>query len=281
MKHINLLQHIGQCLPELRKSERKVADYVLAHSNDVIIMRIVDLAQEAQVSEPTVVRFCRAIGCSSFQEFKLGLAQQLAVSPDIHRNEVQSGDNPIEYATKIFNTSIESLNRVRDTISAPDLNTAVNTISAANQISFFGFGASAAVAMDAHHKFFRLGIATYAYSDPHIQHMAALSLKPDDCVVCISESGRTTALLHVATLVKAQGAKVISISPSGTPISNISDVALCVDIRNQNDAFAHQTSRIAHLLLIDTLAIGVAKRVNSNANEYLQKLENGLRGLRS
>lgn len=281
MKHINLLQHIGQSLNELRKSEKKVADYVLTNASEVILMRIVDLAQEAQVSEPTVVRFCRAIGCQSFQEFKLGLAQQLAVSPDIRRNEVQSNDNPIEYATKIFNTSIESLHRVRDTINSDDLDTAVETISQAKQIAFFGFGASAAVSMDAQHKFFRLGISTHTYSDPHIQHMAALGLKKRDVVVCISESGRTTALLNVAKLVQDQGALVISISPSGTPISNISDIALCVDIRNQNDAFAHQTSRIAHLLMIDTLAIGVAKRINNDANAYLQRLELGLQGLRT
>ncbi len=281
MKHINLLQHIGQCLPELRKSERRVADYVLKHANDVMLMRIVDLAQEAHVSEPTVVRFCRAIGCQSFQEFKLGLAQQLAVSPDTRRNEIHGADSPIEYATKIFNTSIEALGRVRDTLFAPDLNKAVDAISAANTIAFFGFGASGAVSMDAQHKFFRLGVSTHAYSDPHIQHMAAVSVKKNDVVVCISESGRTTALLNAAELIKRQGALVISISPSGTPLSNLSDIPLCVDVRNQNDAFAHQTSRIAHLLLIDSLAIGVAKMRNNDVTDHLQRLDSGLRSLRS
>ena len=281
MKHINLLQHIGQSLPELRKSERKVADYVLKHASDVMLMRIVDLAQEAAVSEPTVVRFCRAIGCQSFQEFKLGLAQQLAVSPNLRLNEINAADSPLEYATKIFNTSIEALGRVRDTINATELNHAVDAISKAGQIAFFGFGGSGAVAVDAQHKFFRLGISTHAYSDPHIQHMAALSVSEGDVVVCISESGRTTALQNAAQLIQRQNATVIALAPSGSPISNIADIPLCVDIRTENDAFAHQTSRIAHLLLIDALAIGVAKSQNGDVNSYLQQLEDGLSSLRS
>lgn len=281
MKHINLLQHIGQTLPQLRKSEHKVAKVVLSHPRDVILMRIVDLAQEANVSEPTVVRFCRAIGCQSFQEFKLGLAQQLAVSANTRSNEIYPADSPLEYATKIFNTSIDALHRVRDTLNAHELNRAVDAICNANTIAFFGFGGSGAVATDAHHKFFRLGISSHAYSDPHIQHMAAVSVKEGDVVVCISESGRSTALLNAAELIKQQNATVISIAPSGTALSNISNIALCVDVRNQNDAFAHQTSRIAHLLLIDALAVGVAQQKNHDVNNYLERLEEGLKPLRS
>lgn len=281
MKHINLLQHIGQSLPDLRKSERKVANFVLKNAADVMLMRIVDLAQEAAVSEPTVVRFCRAIGCQSFQEFKLGLAQQLAVSPNVRLNEINVADSPLEYATKIFNTSIAALGRVRDTINPSELNRAVDAISHAKQIAFFGFGGSGAVAIDAQHKFFRLGISTHAYNDPHIQHMAALSVKEGDVVVCISESGRTTALQNAAELIQQQNATVISLAPSGTPISNMANIPLCVDIRTENDAFAHQTSRIAHLLLIDALAIGVAKLRNNDVNVYLQRLEDGLKPLRS
>lgn len=77
----SIIQLIRRSHAALRKSERKVADYVLGHADDVIHMRIVDLAQEAHVSEPTVVRFCRAIGYNSFQSFKLALAQYVAHHP--------------------------------------------------------------------------------------------------------------------------------------------------------------------------------------------------------
>ena len=78
MQSFNLLKSISEARINLRKSEQKVADYVLEHPNDVIHMRIVDLAAEANVSEPTVVRFCRALNYDGFQDFKLTLAQGLA-----------------------------------------------------------------------------------------------------------------------------------------------------------------------------------------------------------
>jgi DNA-binding MurR/RpiR family transcriptional regulator len=73
-----ILREIERHLKQLRRSERKVADLVLARPDEVIHMRIVDLASAAQVSEPTVVRFCRAIGCEGFQNFKVALAQSTA-----------------------------------------------------------------------------------------------------------------------------------------------------------------------------------------------------------
>ena len=67
MKPAQLTQTISDTLIDLRKSERKVAEFVLKEPLGVIRMRIVDLAQRAGVSEPTVVRFCRAVGCLVFR----------------------------------------------------------------------------------------------------------------------------------------------------------------------------------------------------------------------
>jgi len=83
MKPALLSQHIAHKMDQLRKSERKVAEYVLNHQQEVIHLRVIDLANLAGVSEPTVIRFCRAIGCNGFQEFKLIMAQQLSASPSL------------------------------------------------------------------------------------------------------------------------------------------------------------------------------------------------------
>ena len=79
MESPNLIRRIADNQQKLRKSEAKVASYVLANANDVIKMRIVDLAANSEVSEPTVIRFCRALGFDGFQSFKLQLAQQLGM----------------------------------------------------------------------------------------------------------------------------------------------------------------------------------------------------------
>ena len=93
MKPAQLTQTISDSMHALRKSELKVAEYVLKNPLKVIRMRIVDLAEEAKVSEPTVVRFCRGVGCKGFQDFKLALAQQLASSPSYGQIAVTDTDS--------------------------------------------------------------------------------------------------------------------------------------------------------------------------------------------
>ena len=270
MRHANLLQNIGQSMADMRKSERKVAQYVLAQPNDVIHMRIVDLAQESMVSEPTVVRFCRACGCDGFQDFKLGLAQQLASTPSFSQFAVDTDDSPIEYAYKVFDATIDTLQRVRDALDPAALSDAVNVLSKARR----------AVAQDAQHKFFRLGLETVAYNDPHIQNMAAVSLKPGDVVVAVSQSGRTKALINSIDLVKAEGGIVIGIAPSASPVANRCSIALCIDVDEDTDNYAPQSSRIAHLTVLDALAVGVSQANSEQVTEHLQKLKTGLSSLR-
>ena len=178
MKPAELTQRISEALDDMRKSERKVAEYVLSHPGDIIHMRIVDLAAKSEVSEPTVVRFCRAVDCDGFQEFKLQLAQQLASSPSFGQIAVTETDAVEEFTQKVFDSTVDTLLQVRDRLNPEILDQAVSALCAANRVEFYGFGASGAVAADAQHKFFRLQLATAAHSDHHIQNMSAMSMQP-------------------------------------------------------------------------------------------------------
>lgn len=280
MRQANLLQTIGRDMQKLRKSERKVAEYVLSKPNDVIHMRIVDLAQEAHVSEPTVVRFCRAVGCDGFQVFKLSLAQQLASTPGFSQFPVDDGDSAIDYCHKVFDATLDTLARVRDSLDPAALQAAVAALCKAPNIAFYGFGASGSVAVDAQHKFFRLGLSTAAYSDPHIQAMAAMSLHPADVVVAISQSGRTRALLDAIDLVEEQGGIVVALSPSGSPVANRARIPICIDVDEDTDFYAPQSSRLAHLVVIDVLAVGVSQARGEEITEHLKRLRRGLAPLR-
>ncbi|WP_323846172.1 transcriptional regulator HexR [Microbulbifer magnicolonia] len=280
MKPAEVTQKISEQLPSMRKSERKVAEYILANPDEIIHMRIVDLATEAQVSEPTVVRFCRAVGCSGFQEFKLNLAQQLASSPSFGQIAVTETDTIAEYKRKVFDSTVDTLLNVRDKLDNRALEAAVTAIAAAKRVEFFGFGASGAVAADAQHKFFRLQLATAAHSDHHIQNMSAMSMAPGDIVVAISQSGRTKALLRSMGMAKEQGATVIGLAPSGSPVARQATIPLEVDVEEDIEIYTPLSSRIAHLVVIDVLAIGVAQRKGPQLQEHLLKLKQGLYTLR-
>jgi RpiR family transcriptional regulator, carbohydrate utilization regulator len=280
MKPAELTRKISKAKATMRKSERKVAEYVLNHSQEVINLRIVDLAAKAEVSEPTVVRFCRAIGCDGFQEFKLSLAQQLASSPSFGQVAVTDSDSVEDFSHKVFDATVDTLLKVRDNIDAVKIHKAIDALVKANRVEFYGFGASAAVAADAQHRFFRLQIATAAYSDAHIQKMSAMSLSPGDVVVAISQSGLSRALVETMELVKQAGAIVIGLAPSKTPVANAATIAICIDVEEEFEIYTPLSSRIAHLTVIDVLAIGVAQRKGSKLQDHLYRLKEGMQTLR-
>lgn len=275
-----ILATIEQCRSSMRKSEIKVADYVALNSASVIHMRIVDIAQEALVSEPTIVRFCRAIHCNGFQEFKVKLAQDLAVANNIGQFAIAEDDSIEDICEKVADTTIQRLHEVKDQLLPQQIAAATSVISKARRLEFYGFGASAAVATDALHKFFRLQIATAAYSDPHMQSMSAVTLNEQDVVVAISQSGRTKDLLHSIKLAQTYGATVICMAPEGTPISKEADIPIYINIDEDTDQFTPMTSRIAYLMVIDMLAISVTQRRGPEFIEHLDAIKQSIKSLR-
>jgi len=276
----NLLKSITDARPKLRKSEQKVADFVLLNPNDVIHMRIVDLAAQAQVSEPTVVRFCRALHYDGFQDFKLTLAQGLASSTNFEQFALDSKDTVAEFKQKIFDSMIGNMVNIRDQLDAATLESAIDALVKAKRIEFYGFGASAAVCSDAQHKFYRLQISAAAYSDPHMQTISAVSMSKSDVVVAISQTGRTKDLLHTAKLVKEAGATLITLCPSHTPLAEIATIPIHIDIEEDKDLSTLMSSRVMHLVVIDILAVGVAMRLGPALIDHLKTIKRSLRSLR-
>jgi RpiR family carbohydrate utilization transcriptional regulator len=272
----SFISQIRKAIPDMRKSEVKVANYVLENMDAVIHMRIVDLAQEAQVSEPTVVRFCRALGLSGFQAFKVLLAQSNTSIHGIGQFAITETDNSSDIVKKIFDTSVTQIMKVRNYLDEQQISRAVEALTKSKRVEFYGFGASGAVAMDAMHKFFRLQFSSVAYSDPHMQSMSAVTLQKNDVVVAISQSGRTKDLLHAMSIAKQQGARVISLSPPNTPVSNLADLPIHVHINEDTDVFTPMTSRITHLLVIDCLAVGVAQKKGPDFDDHLAKIKDSI-----
>ncbi len=281
MKNQPILKEIASARSSLRKSEIKVADFVLSEPEQVMHMRIVDLAQEAQVSEPTIVRFCRAIGCNGFQEFKVRIAQETAVANNLGQFAIAEDDSIDDICTKIADTTIQRLYQVKSQLLPAQVADAAQAMSSAMRVEFYGFGASGAVATDAQHKFFRLQVATAAYSDPHMQSMSAVTLGDKDVVVAISQSGRTLDLMHSIKLAQQHGAVVVSLAPQNTPVSNAADLPIHINIEEDTDQFTPMTSRIAHLMVIDMLAVAVTQRRGPDFANHLNAIKQSIRSLRS
>src|SRR5690606_12627176 len=154
-----------------------------------------------------------------FQAFKLQLAQYLGSSGNHVQFSVSETDSVADVNRKVFDATIGLLVNVRDEIDPQALEQAILALSRARRVEFYGFGASGSVAIDAQHKFFRRRVSAAAYTGPHIQHMSAISLREDDVVVAVSQSGRTKALIQSVNLARQAGAKVIGLVPLDTPLA--------------------------------------------------------------
>ena len=274
-----LLRQIKKSLPDLRKSEQTVAEFVLKDPKSIIMMKTAEASNEMGISEPTLIRFCKAIGFSGFQEFKINLSQQLAADDYFVMYEINEDDSIHDLCEKVFDTTISEILNVRSQIDQAILENAIETLVNAKRVEFYAFGGSAPVAMDGQHKFFRLKISSSYISDPHLQFMSANSLEKDDVVVAISQSGTTSALIDSVKIVRKNGVKVIGIMPGNTPLSNLCDFPLTIDVGVENRITKPVTSRIAYTAVIDVLTMGVAQ-LKPEAQDHLYNIADSQRSLK-
>ena len=262
---------------KLSKSEQRVAEIILSAPERAVKLPVAELARQAQVSEPTVIRFCRSVGCEGLQDFKLLLTQDLASQMRYAQQAINSDDSTVDLTTKVIDGAIASLVELRQQIDEAALSKAIEILDAAHRIEFYGLGGAAVVAMDAQLKFFRLGIPTVAYADAYIHNVAASLLKPNDVAVALSNSGRSRDLLRSVELALEAGAKVIAITASGSPLAQQASLTLYVDLSAEQDHYAPIKARIPHMVIIDSLAIGLALRRGPETVRQLARLPELLR----
>lgn len=270
-----LLDSIRTRYDSLSRSEKKVALAVLQQPESAIIENIGALAKKAEVSEPTVIRFCRAIGFDGWHAFKMKLAQGLALAPGADESPALE-DLAADLVNKICSRSVNTLLDLRNSLDADAIERALQVLSKANRIEFYGQGTSGIVAIDAQHKFFRSGVPTVAYSDPHIHSIAASLLKEGDAVVAISQRGATKELLASVQLARGTGADVIALAPSGTPLAEMATALIPIDLHFHTDPYTPISARLAHLVVIDILAVGLALRLGPERREKIQHAQKAL-----
>lgn len=270
-----LLDSIRTQYDSLSKSEKKVALAVLEQPELAITENITALAKKAEVSEPTVVRFCRAIGFDGWHAFKMKLAQGLALAPGVDESPAPE-DLAADLVNKICSRSINTLLDLRNSLDANAIERALQVLSHVNRIEFYGQGTSGIIAADAQHKFFRSGVPTVAYTDPHIHSIAASLLKKGDAVVAISQRGNSIALLRSVQLARSCGADVVVLAPSGTPLAELATVLIPIDLHFHTDPYTPISARLAHLVVIDILAVGLALRLNPERRKKMLKAQKAL-----
>ncbi|HET7717557.1 MAG TPA: MurR/RpiR family transcriptional regulator [Bauldia sp.] len=276
----DVIEIIRERLPKLRKSERKVAEVVLADPDAAMNSTVAILARSAGVSDPTVIRFCEGIGCDGFHDFKIALARGRAFAMHAH-SVIGAKDAPADVAGKIFQYTIASLDRARRKLDPAEVAKAIEILAGARKIDFFGFGASAIVALDAQQKFPLFGKPCIATIDSHQQYMAVLTMEPEDVLVAISNTGETEAILQCVEAARLRGAKVIGITgQKGSTLARYCDAVLVVETHENTNVYTPTTSRLGALVIVDILSTGLALRLDQGHAQRFAEMKHELARMR-
>ncbi len=280
-----MLDRIRASLTSLAPAEQRVGKLVLSDPRAFTNLPVSELADRSHVSKPTVIRFCRSMGYDGLTDFKRKLAGTVSEGvPFIHRS-VDADDKTSDVLVKVIDNTVAAFLKYRNDASTAAIEKAalalVETCKSNRRVEFFGVGNSGIVAQDAQHKFFRLGLNAIAYSDGHMQVMSASILRPGDCVVVISNSGRTRDLMDACDIARKNGATTITITASGSPLAAAGHIHLAADHPEGYDRYSPMVSRLLHLMIIDILATCVALRIGGvSLQPLLQEMKNNLRSKR-
>jgi RpiR family carbohydrate utilization transcriptional regulator len=284
-----ILERIRASIPALPPAEQRVARLVVADPRAFATEPVAVLAERAEVSKPTVVRFCRSVGYDGLVDFKRRLAGSVNEGvPFVHR-AVDEDDKTGDIVVKVIDNAVAALLRYRNDAAGHAFERAIAALAEAgrtgHRVEFHGVGNSGIVAQDAQHKFFRLGIHAAAVSDGHVQVMSATMLKAGDVLVVISNSGRSRDLIDAAEIARRKGATIIVITASGSPLAQMaqsqpSHILLAVDHPEDYDRYSPMVSRLLHLMVIDILTTGVALRLPGELRGTLAEIKKNLRAKR-
>ncbi|MGS0743516.1 SIS domain-containing protein [Glaciimonas sp. GG7] len=277
----NILEVIDRALPNLRRGSLKLAQFIIANAHFVVDANLAELARKAELSEPTILRFCATVGCSGFRELKIRLAQSLVLGMPTTHAALSFDDTPRSITAKLFDFTITSLERTRNSLDPQAIEAAVDLLSAAARIEFFGFGASGVVALDAQQKFPLFGVPCGANQDSHQQLITASMLRAGDVMVAISNTGATLSLIDITRIARERGAKVIVLTGSQSPICQHADVALIAESLDNTDLYTPTISRLSALVVIDILSISVALRKGDGHARAIGEMKKHLAAVRS
>ena len=268
-----LMERIKHLQQELTPAEQRVATLVLEQPRLVLNEPIAEIARLADVSQPTVIRFCRSLGFLGLADFKLKFASSLTGAIPVRHSQVRNSDSTHDLSAKVIDNTVSAILKFRDALDVRALDRAIELVSRARRVEFYAMGNARVVALDGQHKFFRFRIPTALYGDSHLFALAADLLGPGDVVIAISNSGRLPELLQAVDIARAAGADVIAIGNSQSPLARKATVCLAVDHAEDSTSFLSMISRILQLLLIDIMAVGLSVDAHNGRDEEGGEIE--------
>jgi RpiR family transcriptional regulator, carbohydrate utilization regulator len=265
------LGRIRAMLPSLPPSDLRAAQVIANRGADILSCSITQVAQEAGVAESTVIRACKRLGFSGFQDIKLAIAKDTQSPTRFLADEIDDNDAAPQIIEKIFGASAAVIADAATSVDPDRLNAVVAAVAKAGQVLFVGFGPSSPIAQDAAYRFRSLGVRVDAPLDPLTQHLAAAMLRERDVCIAVSHTGATRETLDVVQAANDRGATTAAITSfARSPLTELAHHALIAGGRQLGFRVEAMASRLAHICVIDALYVTLAMRDQAAAREALE-----------
>ncbi len=270
---IDPLARIRADMDSLSVAQAQVGKVFLDDPDWSIRANVEEIARLAKVSAPTVIRFCRALGFDGLSDFKLHLAQSLAVgTPFLHRVVVAS-DNVARIIHKILFGAAAVLTNLEKQLDPVVIEAAIEKISTARRVECYSVGSTSTfLASDAQARFSRLGLTSNAYYDAHMQLISAAALSSRDVVLAISHVGRMPTLLEAVDVAREQGATIIGITQPDTPLALRCTIPISVKVPEDAAVRVGTEAYLAGQVLIEVLMVGIGLRLGPAAIDRLKRV---------
>jgi DNA-binding MurR/RpiR family transcriptional regulator len=273
MTVIDIISRVRQLEGVFSKREQLVADFVLSNLEQISQLSQMDIARAANVSVATVNRFCMTLGCEGFRDFRITLAQSVAVSLQYLGGGSRDSSESDQLVTQVFGALIDTLNLARSQLDSNAIRNSIDVLAESRRIAFIGVGGgSANIAREGANRFFRLGIAAEAHADGYLQRMLASTLESGDVVFAISASGQAAELLDSVAIARQYGAKTIALTKTGSELAAAADIAIEIDLPEDQDIFKPSASRLVFMAIVDVLAAGAARKRPERVKECLRRI---------
>lgn len=273
----SVLDSAVAALPNLSKSERRVAEQIVSDPHRFAEQSMARAAEEAGVSAPTVRRVAQSLGYPGFKALQRALTQELAVGLPAAFSEISSEDDLSSITVKIFDRILTGLSRVRAEVSLSSLNQAVEELIRAQSVIFLGVGGSKVIALDASQKFAILRVPLLLPGDSHDYFMAISMAPARTLVLAFSNSGETSDTVRLAQLARSRGLTVVAVTGEAeSTLARDADISITAEVSENSDLYAPSASRMAALALVDVLAAAVTVRLKSDHWEDFKHMKVGL-----
>lgn len=266
-----VLAQVQRGLESFSPAERKVADYILSRPREFLNQPIAQIAQLANVSQPTVIRFCRTLGAAGLSDLKLRLAAAVTGTIPVSHAQITDDDSTVELGAKVLSNTASAILRLRDHINQSSVDRAIDALSRSKRTEIFTGGNDFTVAVDAQAKLLRVGVACGYLPQESQQVVVAQLLEPGSVALVFDVDGRSSELRDIVEILRERSVTVIALTLGQTGLARRADIAIVIDHVEDTQTQLPMVSRILHLLVVDILAVGLAMRrasqSDANAND--------------